>query len=111
MTNPGINGLDPLHYQLLGYLAARPDCLTTAELRDLAERHQAGFHVPLVIETVYRTLRTLHRLGQVSHHRPGGRHVSWAITPSGRHTSDRRTAGAEAATLPKPQTDLPADTA
>ena len=78
-----------LHALLLQLLANSAEPLSTAELRDLAQAHAqpAPAAGPLVIETVYLALRTLHRRGQVTHQRSGGRHVRWSLTPSGRHAA------------------------
>jgi hypothetical protein len=86
---------DRLHALLLQLTANSAEPLSTAELRDLAQAQAqaqaqpAPAAGPLVIETVYLALRTLHRRGQVTHHNPGGRHVRWSLTPSGQHAASR----------------------
>jgi hypothetical protein len=77
---------------LLSELADSPSTpLSTAELRRRADdKMDTGPSVPVAIEAVYRALRTLHRRGQVVHHRPDGRHAEWSLTPSGRAASPGR---------------------
>jgi Fe2+ or Zn2+ uptake regulation protein len=92
MTGADLGRLDHLHHVLLGLLADHRRSLTTADLRRLAHDAVDGRAVPLVNESVYRALRTLQRLGQVSSARPGGRHTVWTLTPDGAHTARRRDA-------------------
>jgi len=90
MSTPGPRHLDQLHYLLLHLLAEHNDSLTTSELRCRANELASRPRIPLVNETIYRTLRTLQRLGQVTRVRTGGRHALWSLTPNGAHTARQR---------------------
>lgn len=81
--------LDRLHHVLLSVLSDQTGPVSTAELRGLASQALCSAAQPLVNEPVYRVLRTLHRVGYVSHHRPGGRHALWALTASGASSAQR----------------------
>lgn len=81
--------LERLHHVLLSVLSDQTGPVSTAELRGLAYKALRSPAQPLVNEPVYRALRTLHRLGHVSHHRPRGRHAKWALTASGSSIAQR----------------------
>lgn len=85
----GVPRLERLHHVLLSLLSDQAGPVSTAELRGLAYKALCSPAQPLVNEPVYRALRTLHRLGHVSHHRPGGRHALWALTASGAPIAQR----------------------
>lgn len=90
MDHTRLAAADRLRSALLGALAVPHEpALSTSELRQQA--HDAlgpyGSAVPVVIEAVYRALRTLQRRGLVEQQPVTGRHARWILTSDGAATA------------------------